>query len=63
MAGCPSCLSQPNVADQQVDRRIAEGEPQGNPAESALMGGAVAPTGNADGIRHDERARTRPLIQ
>lgn len=47
-----------NGADQQVDRRSACA-PQGNPAESALLGGA-APTADADGIRPTERA-LRPL--
>ena len=49
----------PNVADQTVDRSNANGVTQSGPAESVLLGGA-APTCDADGIRHTERAH-RPL--
>lgn len=47
----------PNVADH-APRPPASG---GAPRESALLGGAGAPTGDADGIRHTERALLRPL--
>ena len=48
-----------NVADQTVGRSNANGVTEAEPAESALLGGA-APTGDADEIRHTERA-LRPL--
>jgi hypothetical protein len=48
----------PNVADRSP-RPPASG---GASSESALMVGAVAPASEADGIRHDDRARTRPII-